>query len=64
LRNTPTKRPFAAGVGCSQSLLQVLDDNGAVGVEISIHVVRRLFTFLLPFFPFLFPFLLGVPPVE
>jgi hypothetical protein len=26
-------------VGCSQSLLQVLDDNGAIGVEISIHVV-------------------------
>jgi hypothetical protein len=27
------------GVGCSQSLLQVLDDNHAVGVDISIHVV-------------------------
>ena len=27
------------GVGCSQSLLQVLTDNGAVGVDISIHVV-------------------------
>ena len=27
------------GVGCSQSLLQTLDDNGAVGVVISVHVV-------------------------
>lgn len=27
------------GVGCSQSLLQVLDDNKAVGVIISVHVV-------------------------